>query len=81
MVIRKKSYNELLAKIEGLENEVKDLKEERKKVFKCLKGLNEKITKHIKNENEANEEVDRIIDWLSDERIDEVQSFIKKGNK
>lgn len=81
MVIRKKSYNELLAKIEGLENEVKDLKEEREKVFKCLKGLNEKITKHIKNENEANEEVDRINDWLSDERIDEVQSFIKKGNK
>lgn len=81
MVISKKSYNELLAKIEGIENEVEDLKEERDKVIKCLKCLNKKITKHIKEEKQAEEETDKIAEWLKDERIDDVQEFINKGNK
>lgn len=46
-----------------------------------MNKLNTKITKHMKNENEANEEVDLINEWLKDERIDDVQEFINKGNK
>ena len=73
---------QLQAEISELKAEVKRLKDfQEEKVFKFLKGINEKLTKHIKEENEGNEELDRIAEWLKDERIDDVQMFINKGDK
>ena len=46
-----------------------------------MQGLNSKIARHIKEEKQAEEETDKIAEWLKDERIDDVQEFINKGNK
>lgn len=64
-----------------LKAEIDNLKGELELMKKCLQGLNTKIARHIKEEKQAEEETDKIAEWLKDERIDDVQEFINKGNK
>ncbi len=59
----------------------KQLKAEIDLLKKCMRGINDKISRHIKEENQADEETDKIAEWLKDERIDDIQQFINKGNK
>ncbi len=65
---------ELIARIEKLE-------EEKKLLFNAIKALNTKVNKHIKGEQSDNQESDKINDWLTDDRVDEIQHFLHKGVK
>ena len=69
---------DLLKQIDELK---KQLEESNEKIFNALKGLNNKINKHIKGEKKESLDKDVIKDWLTDPRVDEVQSFINKGVK
>lgn len=69
---------QLLKRIEELEKDNKEIKE---KFFNSLKALNKKVNGIKKAEKEEKEEIDKINDWLSDARVDEVQPYINKGVK
>lgn len=65
---------ELIARIEKLE-------EEKELLFNAIKALNKKVNKHIKGEQADNQESNKIDDWLTDDRVDEIQHFLHKGVK
>lgn len=68
----------LLEKIASLE---KKQQEDKEMFLKAIKVMNEKITRLQKGEKAKEQEQDLINDWLTDPRVDEVQSFINKGVK
>lgn len=70
MVTRKK----LIERIEKLE-------EQNELLLNSIKALNKKINAHIKGEQQAKEEKDKISEWLTDDRVEEVQNFLHKGVK
>jgi hypothetical protein len=73
----KKENTELKEELEARDNNDKQMK----MLFNALRALNKKVNKHIKGEQEAKDENDVIEDWLKDDRVDEVQSFLHKGVK
>ena len=84
MVSRKelvKQNTELQAEISSLKGDMASLKETCDRLLKAIYSLNKKVNKHIKEESASNEENDRIQEWLTDERIEEVQPFLHKGVK
>ena len=75
------SKKQLLARINDLENENKNLSSLYDRILKSLSAINKKINAHIKDEKGNEEEKDRISEWLNDSRVDEIQEFINKGVK
>ena len=60
---------------------ISELAEKNEILFNAIKTINKKVNKHIKGEENEKEQQDVINEWLSDERVDNVQKFINKGVK
>ena len=71
----------LLKRVEELEKENKAIKEYFGRMLNSLKSINKRLNSHVKNEKANAEEETTIKDWLSDERLDEIQDFLHKGVK
>ena len=74
VILTRKKYEELLCKVEVVQAE-------NKKLWDSIKAINKKVNKIKKDEKTEKEENDKINDWLTDSRIDEVQEFLHKGGK
>lgn len=71
----------LLKRVGELEKENKEIKEFCGRLLNSIKSINKRLNSHIKNEKINGEEETTINDWLSDDRVDEIQDFLHKGVK
>lgn len=72
---------ELKKQIELLEIAQASMQNKYNLLLNSLKAMNKKLNTHIKGEKAEQEEDSKVNDWLTDDRIDEIQDFLHKGVK
>ena len=79
--VRMVKKKDLVKRIEDLEKTVEVLSNGYKPFFNAVIALNKKVVKILTKEGVNKTEIEKVSEWLKDDRIEEIQDYLNKGAK